>query len=155
MANAGSGDSSKLDSVRGSEVGPGKLIEVSAGLVFRNGLLLITQRRAQDHLGGLWEFPGGKRHLNETFEDCLRRELREELGIEVEVKGLIETITHEYPEKAVHLQFFKCVWQRHEPQALGCQDFVWVGKGQLDSYAFPAADKRLLEKLVNTPELWR
>ncbi|MDB6108694.1 MAG: nudG [Pedosphaera sp.] len=155
MTNADSPDAYKPEPMRDPEGGLGRLIEVSAGLVFRNGLLLLTQRRPQDHLGGLWEFPGGKRHLNESFEDCLKRELREELGIEVEVKELIESITHEYPEKAVHLQFFKCVWQRHEPRALGCQDFVWVGKGQLDAYAFPAADKRLLEKLVSSPELWR
>ena len=155
MTNGESIDGSKLDAKREPEGGTGKLVEVSAGLVFRNGLLLITQRRPQDHLGGLWEFPGGKRHLNETFEDCLKRELREELGIEVVVKELVETLTHEYPEKVVHLQFFKCVWQLHEPRALGCQDFVWVGKGQLGAYAFPDADKRLLERLVNSPELWR
>ena len=87
-------------------------IDVSAGLVFRDGLLLITQRRPQDHLGGLWEFPGGKRHPNESDEDCLHRELMEELGIEVEIKELIETIVHEYPEKAVRLKFFRCAWQR-------------------------------------------
>src|SRR5947209_7124346 len=79
-------------------------VEVSAGLVFRNGLLLITQRRPQDHLGGLWEFPGGKRLPQESFEACLRRELMEELAIEVEVKELIEAITHQYPEKLVHLK---------------------------------------------------
>ena len=50
-------------------------INVSAGLVFRNGLLLITQRRPGDHLGGLWEFPGGKLHANESDENCLKREL--------------------------------------------------------------------------------
>src|SRR5690606_22981070 len=71
-------------------------IEVSAGLVFRDGKLLITQRFADSHLGGLWEFPGGKRETNETFEQCLVRELREELGIEVEVLDLVQTITHAY-----------------------------------------------------------
>jgi mutator protein MutT len=118
-------------------------------------LLLITQRRPQDHLGGLWEFPGGKRQNAESFEACLKRELQEELGIEVEVKEMVETITHEYPEKAVHLKFFRCAWQRYEPRALGCQDFAWIGKAQLGRYRFPAADERLLEKLRTTPELWR
>ncbi len=66
------------------------VIEVSAGVIFRRGLLLITQRRLQDHLGGLWEFPGGKRHPGESDEECLHRELMEELGIEVAVKELIE-----------------------------------------------------------------
>ena len=61
------------------------IVDVAAALVFREGKLLITQRHAEAHLGGLWEFPGGKRELNETFETCLKRELREELGIEVAV----------------------------------------------------------------------
>ena len=59
-------------------------VEVAAGLVFREGKLLITRRSAGGHLGGLWEFPGGKREPGETFEQCLHRELREELGIEVQ-----------------------------------------------------------------------
>jgi len=130
-------------------------VEVAAGLVFRGGKLLITQRKPQDHLGGLWEFPGGKRYSDESFEQCLRRELREELGIVVEVKDLLETITHEYSDKTVHLKFFICNWLCNEPQALGCDDFEWVSADQLAGYAFPAADARLLEKLSKSPELWR
>src|SRR5258706_5532480 len=94
-------------------------IDVAAALVFRNGKLLITQRHADAHLGGLWEFPGGKRHPGESFEDCLRRELMEELGIEVGVGKLLEEVTHAYPEKTVLLKFFLCRWMRHEPQTLG------------------------------------
>jgi len=101
-------------------------VEVAAGLVFRNGLLLITQRRPQDHLGGLWEFPGGKRHPSESFEECLARELREELGIEIVVGELLDAITHKYPEKTVHLKFFRCDWCQNEPQRLGCHDFAWI-----------------------------
>jgi 8-oxo-dGTP diphosphatase len=131
------------------------LIEVSAGLVFRDGLLLIAERRPQDHLGGLWEFPGGKREPGESPEDCLRRELMEELGIEVEIKELVETIAHDYPGKKVLLKFFRCLWRLHEPRAVGCHNFAWVGRDQLANYAFPAADERLLQKLLTTPDLWR
>ena len=131
-----------------------KIIEVSAGLVFREGRLLISQRRAEDHLGGLWEFPGGKRHDGESDEECLRRELREELGIEVEVGALIETITHEYPGKTVCLKFFRCVWRSNEPRAIGCQDFAWVNRDELSKYKFPEADQRLLERLVGEKGLW-
>src|SRR5262245_893408 len=126
-------------------------IEVAAGLVFREGKLLITQRPFDAHLGGLWEFPGGKRHPDETFEDCLRRELREEIGIEVEVGEVFETITHAYREKTVHLKFFLCRWLRHEPQTLGCPAFAWVSREQLNEYSFPAADGRLLERLQKNP----
>jgi mutator protein MutT len=135
--------------------GPVPVIDVAAALVFRDGKLLITQRYAKAHLGGLWEFPGGKREPDETFEQCLVRELREELGIEVAVGGLVESITHEYPEKTVHLKFFRCQWKQHEPQPLGCPDFRWVTAAELKEYAFPAADARLLEKLAGSPGLWR
>jgi len=131
------------------------IIEVSAGLVFRDGKLLITQRHAAAHLGGLWEFPGGKREPSETFEQCLIRELREELGIEVEVGELLESLTHDYPEKSVHLKFFRCRCERSEPQLLGCADFKWIGREELANYRFPAADARLLQRIQNAMELWR
>jgi mutator protein MutT len=131
------------------------IIDVAAALVFREGRLLITQRYADAHLGGLWEFPGGKREPNETFEACLQRELREELGISVAVGELIESLTHAYPEKTVHLKFYRCRWEEHEPQTLGCSAFQWVRAGELKAYAFPAADARLLEQLKANTDLWR
>ena len=139
---------------RNSKIKNPNLIEVSAGLVFREGRLLITQRQADAHLGGLWEFPGGKRQPPESFEDCLRRELREELGIEVEVGELIEDLVHSYPEKTVRLKFFRCRWQANEPQALGCPAFRWVKPAELKDYEFPAADARLLGLLQTTPAWW-
>jgi 8-oxo-dGTP diphosphatase len=130
-------------------------IDVCAGVVFRNGLLLIAQRRPEAHLGGLWEFPGGKRDAGETDQDCLKRELLEELGIEVEVGELFETITHAYPEKLIRLKFFLCRWLQHEPRAIGCHAFAWITRQQLANYDFPAADAQLLQKLTATPQLWR
>jgi mutator protein MutT len=130
-------------------------IDVSAGLVIREGKLLITQRHADAHLGGLWEFPGGKREPHETFEQCLVRELREELGIEVEVGEAIESLTHSYPEKTVHLKFFRCRWRANEPQPLDCLNFKWVSVEELGNYSFPAADARLLQKLADSTGLWR
>jgi 8-oxo-dGTP diphosphatase len=129
-------------------------IEVSAGLVFRNGKLLITQRYTDAHLGGLWEFPGGKRECDETFEACLTRELREELGIDVRVGELVETIEHAYPEKRVLLKFFRCDWLAHEPQALGCPAFAWITREELAHYQFPAADARLIEALRTSAQFW-
>jgi mutator protein MutT len=130
------------------------VLEVSAGLIFRNGKLLITQRHADAHLGGLWEFPGGKRECEESFESCLARELHEELGIEVFVGELIETVEHDYPEKRVLLKFFRCEWRAHEPRALGCPAFQWITRDELAQFEFPAADERLLERLRNTDRFW-
>lgn len=132
-----------------------KTIEVAAGLVFRAGKLLITKRYDDAHLGGLWEFPGGKREPAETYEECLARELREELAIEVRVGPLVESLDHTYPEKTVHLKFFTCAWAAGEPQALGCAAFEWVGDHELAHYEFPAADARLLERLRKDTALWR
>jgi mutator protein MutT len=122
-------------------------IEVSAALIFRDGKLLITRRQADAHLGGLWEFPGGKLEPGETFEQCLVREIREELGIQISVGALFEEITHDYPEKSVRLKFFICELLSGEPQARGCAAFNWIGRQELGGFEFPAADARLLEKL--------
>ena len=122
-------------------------IEVAAALVLRAGKILITQRFAGSHLGGLWEFPGGKREPGETFEQCLARELREELGVEVKIGGLFEEITHVYAEKTVRLKFFLCELSEGEPQPIGCAAVKWVGKQELAEYDFPAADARLLDRL--------
>src|SRR5262249_37966826 len=123
--------------------------------VFRDGRLLITQRPAGAHLGGLWEFPGGKREPHETFAECLVRELREELGIEVEVGEVVESLTHMYPDKTVHLKFFRCRWKQHEPQPLDCLALKWVGVDELPGYSFPEADQQLLKLIMNSPDWWR
>jgi len=133
---------------------PRDVVEVAAGVVFRDGRVLITQRRPEDHLGGLWEFPGGKREPVETFEECLERELNEELGIEVDVREWLSSVTHSYPEKTVLLRFFRCCWRKNEPRVLGCHAFAWVTASQLSHYDFPPADESLLEKLRASSELW-
>jgi 8-oxo-dGTP diphosphatase len=127
--------------------GDKKQIEVSAALIFHNGKLLITQRHADAHLGGFWEFPGGKREMKETFEQCLVREISEEVGVEIFVGELFEEITHTYPEKTVRLNFFLCEVIRGEPQPLDCSAFKWIRKSELDDFKFPAADAQLLAKL--------
>ncbi len=131
-----------------------RLVEVAAGVVFRGGKLLITQRMPHDHLGGLWEFPGGKREPGESFENCLHRELMEELAIEVEIVGLIEAVDHPVPDGKIHLRFFHCRWLRHEPSPIACQALAWIEPGQLGDYSFPAADAGLLDRLKASPGLW-
>lgn len=131
-----------------------KPIEVAAGLIFHDGRLLITQRPARGHLANLWEFPGGKREANETFEECLKREIREELAVEIEPEELFSEITHAYPERTVLLRFFKCRWLGGETKPIGCQAFEWVTRDALSRFQFPAADARLLEQLAESPGWW-
>ncbi|MGB9601707.1 MAG: 8-oxo-dGTP diphosphatase MutT [Limisphaerales bacterium] len=131
-----------------------KSIEVAAGLIFKDGKLLITRRKKEDYLGGLWEFPGGKRNVNETFEDCLKRELMEELGIEVSVGELLWSMTHNYPEFQVHLRFFFCSLIKGEPKPIGCDSIQWISREQLCDYQFPEADALLVDLLNSLPQLW-
>ncbi|MBI5819852.1 MAG: 8-oxo-dGTP diphosphatase MutT [Verrucomicrobia bacterium] len=123
-------------------------IEVAAAIVRRGGTILIAQRHAHDPLANFWEFPGGKREPGETFEDCLARELREELGIVVRVGRLAHEVTHSYPERTVRLCFYECELLDGEPEPLDCQDCRWVHATELRRYQFPPADDELIELLT-------
>lgn len=132
----------------------GPLVAVAAGVVFHRGRVLLSQRRAADHLGGLWEFPGGKIEPGETAAECLRRELREELAIEVAVLEPLLELEHAYPDRVVRLHFLRCRWIGGTPRALGCQAFAWAGPEELAFYPFPAADARFLSLLRDHPAWW-
>src|SRR4051812_6966801 len=122
-------------------------INVAAALIFRAGKLLITQRRPDDHLPNLWEFPGGKLEPGESFEAALVREIREELGVEISVGAVVEDLTHKYPEKTVRLRFFKCAIHSGAPQPIHVQDLRWITREELRDFKFPAADAKLIEHL--------
>lgn len=122
-------------------------IQVAAGLICQRGRYLIAKRKPGTHLGGLWEFPGGKREGGESMEECLRRELREELGIEVAGPKLFRVIRHEYPEKTVELHFFLCDAFSGTPEPHGCDALAWVAPGDLNRYDFPPADRPIVESL--------
>ncbi len=124
-------------------------LEVSAALLFRAGRLLIAQRRQGDHLGGLWEFPGGKIEPGETPESCLRRELEEELGVQVAVGPLVAEVSHDYPGRRVHLRFHRCRLLEGEPAPLLCQAIAWIAPCDLERFEFPAADAALIARLAS------
>jgi mutator protein MutT len=125
-----------------------KTIDVAAALIFNDGKLLIAQRRPDDHLPNLWEFPGGKVEAGETFAACLVREIREELGIEISVAEQIEDLTHSYPEKTVRLCFFNCRLISGDPKPIHVQDLRWVTHEELRHFEFPAADAKLIDRLI-------
>ena len=123
------------------------VVEVVAAVVERDGRYLITRRLEGTHLAGLWEFPGGKILPGEKPEDALRRELKEELGVEAAVGELVETVNWTYPEKSVRILFFRCAVQG-EPCPQERQEMLWVEAARLPAYRFPAADLRLVERLA-------
>ncbi len=127
----------------------GTVVQVAAGLITRDRRYLISRRKAGVHLGGLWEFPGGKREPDETLEACLRRELREELGIEITPPVLFRVVRHDYPDKTVELHFFRCAIAAGEERALGCEEIRWAEAGELADFDFPPADGALIEALQN------
>jgi mutator protein MutT len=123
------------------------VIDVAIGLVWKDGRVLIARRPGGVHLGGLWEFPGGKLEPGETPEACLLRELQEELGIEAEVTGRREVIKFTYPERTVHLHPIDCRWLSGEPHPAGCEEPRWVLPAELSGYEFPPANAPLLASL--------
>jgi 8-oxo-dGTP diphosphatase len=121
-------------------------ITVVAAIIERDDRFLLTLRPAGTHLEGCWEFPGGKCHAGETRAEALRRELFEELDIVAEVGELVQTVTHEYPEKTVQLHFYRCQYAG-EPKPMLGQEIRWVSRGELATLTFPEADAKLLELL--------
>ena len=110
--------------------------------------MLVARRYDDAHLGGLWEFPGGKVEPGESDEAALARELREELGIEVLVGPVWGILAHRYRERAVRLQFRFASRLAGEPRALGCAELRWVEPPELSDLPFPEADHILVEELV-------
>jgi A/G-specific adenine glycosylase len=122
--------------------------DVAAGMIWNDtGQLLIAQRPLDGLLGGLWEFPGGKQEPDETLPECLRRELREELAIDVQVGDLFVTVKHGFTHFKITLHAFTCQYVSGPPQTIGVHDWAWVPPGQLDRYSFGKADRQVIEAL--------
>ena len=120
---------------------------VAAAVIERDGRYLITRRQAGVHLEGQWEFPGGKCEPGETLHACLRRELREELNVDVTVGDVLLTTTHDYPERRVELHFVRCGLEGEPAPQLG-QEMRWTPPEELNALEFPAADAELIRMLT-------
>lgn len=120
---------------------------VVAALIERQEQFLIAQRRLTDRFPGLWEFPGGKLERGESPEEALRRECREELAVEVEVRRIREVLFHPYDSFSVLLLFYDCEIVAGEPQALDCERLEWAAFDKLEDYEFLPADKPLIRRL--------
>ena len=122
-------------------------ILVVAAVIERDSRFLVTLRPEGTHLGGRWEFPGGKVHVSETHAEALRRELFEELDIVAQVGELIHRTRHAYPGKTVELCFYRCGFGG-EPKPMMGQEMRWVPREALARLPFPEADADLVAILV-------
>jgi mutator protein MutT len=125
------------------------MIQVSAGILWKDGRLLICQRRAGSRFGLRWEFPGGTREAGESPEACLRRELDEELGILAEIGPRIHAMEHTYPEgTAVRLDFFRVSRFAGTPVNRVFERIAWVLPAELPGYDFLEADREIVGRLA-------
>src|SRR2546428_11072170 len=124
-------------------------VQGGAAMILQGGRYLLTMRKTNVHLSGLWEFPGGKREPGESLEECLRRELREEVGIEITEPVPFQIIRHAYPEKTVELHFFRCSIKDGYPRPLGCDALRWVPPEELTQVPLPPADRPLVDALLS------
>ncbi len=125
-------------------------IEMATGVLSRGGKIFIQQRLADDVWGSLWEFPGGRLEADETPEEAVVREFREETGFQVEVAAEITTVIHHYMRYKVTLHGFSCSLTEDgtEPVLHAAQDFRWVSPSELSDYGFPAGHRKLIDYMT-------
>jgi A/G-specific adenine glycosylase len=122
--------------------------DVAAAVTFGDdGRVLVAQRNADDMLGGLWEFPGGRREDGETLPECLAREMREELDVEIQVGELLTVVRHAYTHFRITLHAFRCRLFAGEPRCLDCAAFRWVDLAGLDALPMSVADRKIAQVL--------
>lgn len=123
-------------------------IDVAAGIIHKNGHILITQRKKEEHLAGFWEFPGGKRQPKESWRECLKREIKEELGIEVAVRPHDWTANYDYGDRRVHIRFHRCSILNGRNKKIRGKKFRWILPSELSRYHFPPANKEVVASLA-------
>jgi 8-oxo-dGTP diphosphatase len=122
-------------------------VEVALAIVWRDGRLLVTRRPENVHLGGLWEFPGGKLAPGETPEACAERELHEEVRIVARARRRRASIDWDYPERRVTLHPVECDWLEGDGNVREVSELRWLRPEQLGALEFPAANADLVRAL--------
>lgn len=119
---------------------------VVAGVAVREGRIMLCQRRSGVHNALKWEFPGGKLEDGESPEAALRRELREELSIDVRVGRIVDAVVHRYPDRDVLLMFYRCEIVAGEPRTVDCNAIAWARPEDVPKYDFAGADRAFVER---------
>lgn len=121
------------------------MIEVVAGVIYKNNKFLIAQRNLKKAQGGFWEFPGGKVEKGESYENALAREIKEEFNANIEVNEYIGENIHHYPEKDIKLIFYKARLLSEKIELLEHEDYKWITKDDKDNFEFAGADKAVFD----------
>lgn len=121
--------------------------EIAVGLIWDEGYLFIDKRDENGLLGGLWEFPGGKIQPRESPQEALRREVREELALDVEVGDFFMQVRHAYTHFKITMFVYHCLYKGGEPELHAATDWRWIKPEELGLFAFPAANKKIIAKL--------
>ncbi len=130
-----------------------KTVVVTAALIARGGRILVAQREEGDDWGLYWEFPGGRLEEDEGPQGCINRELREELGIGVEVGPIQQAVFKRYEGFNILLLVYRCRIEEGTPRAIGCREVRWVGKEELKDLPMPPADEEIRARLLQE-RLW-
>ena len=128
-------------------------IDVSAGIIVKGNKILAARRKTGLHLAGFWEFPGGKVEPNESAENCLVRELKEEFGIDTIVTNYVGDNYHDYGEKTIHLIAFLVEHLSGEIQLIDHDEIKWLTINELDSLKWAEADIPLVQAFKATVSL--
>ena len=120
---------------------------VTAVIKDENGKILITRRNLQKSQGGLWEFPGEKIEPNETKENAIIIEIKEELDIDIQVESYLSEKVFNYPEKDINLIALEYKKIDGNIKLLEYEDYKWVDNSELENFEFAPADKFIVEKL--------
>ncbi len=126
-----------------------RVIICGVALIRRDREFLIAQRNADDTFGSFWEFPGGKKRASESFEECVAREVKEELGVKVSVEKKFMELRKKYPNRELWLHFYLCSHTSGEPRPIDCQDVRWADVTTLKDFKFPPANDVVIEKLMD------
>tara|TARA_B100000700_G_C14714349_1_gene700655 strand:- start:63 stop:803 length:741 start_codon:yes stop_codon:yes gene_type:complete len=122
---------------------------IGVGVIWHKNKMLITKRKKNALLGGLWEFPGGKVIKNESIPECIKREVLEELSIDVEVQNFIITINHKYSHFSITLHAHHCVYKKGKVKCNVADDWKWIDPNQLVDFPFPKANHYIFPHLLN------
>jgi A/G-specific adenine glycosylase len=125
--------------------------QIAISVVHKNGRVLIALRPSEGLLGNLWEFPGGKLKSEESLAECCQRETLEETGLEVEVGRRFSVVEHSFTHFRITLHAFHCRYRRGKATPKSSQKIRWVRLAELDEYAFPKANKKIIEDLRSDP----